>query len=241
MATHSYTPRTIAYLCDLLHPQKAPDNQAVQQLHNELFGQGDPPYSSFAVTPMGPLLTNPAARPGVVSQVVFLPDRIQFREEYGGLTCDAFAERVRTIATMATESCGVSKILAQQVTIRTLVNPRNYPDSIEFMKSGLLGVAEQVECFGRDPHILGLRLVFPPDAESTTANALRIESFHQDSRSLYVENQGTFRALPSEGDLRELLPDLKVEANVTETYRFLVERALRFVQAFDQPTSTDQP
>jgi hypothetical protein len=103
------------------------------------------------------------------------------------------------------------------------------------MKSGLLGVAEQVECFGRNPRILGLRLVFPPDAESTTANALRIESFHQDSRSLYVENQGTFRALPSEGDLRE------VEANVTETYRFLVERALRFVQAFDQPASTDQP
>ncbi|MAF65359.1 MAG: hypothetical protein CMJ84_06840 [Planctomycetes bacterium] len=235
MATTSYTPRTIAFLCDLLHAAKTPDNQAVQQLHNELFGQGDPPYSSFAVTPMGPLLTNPANRPGVVSQVVFLPDRIQFREEYGGLTCDSFAERVRTIATMATERCGVDQILAQQVTIRSLINPRNYADSIEFMKDGLLGVAEEVECLGRDPRILGLRLVFPPGEESPTANALRIESFHQDPRSLYVENQGTFRALDSEGDLRE------VEENVTETYRFLVDRALRFVGAFDQAASTDQP
>ncbi|MDP6761257.1 MAG: hypothetical protein QF903_10110 [Planctomycetota bacterium] len=235
MSTTSYTPRTIAFLCDLLHAQRTPDNQAVQQLHNELFGQGNPPYSSFAVTPMGPLLTNPAGRPGVVSQVVFLPDRIQFREEQGGLTCESFAERVRTIASMATERCGIERILAQQVTVRSLVNPRHYPDSIEFMRSGMLGVAEQLESFGRDPRILGLRLVFPPEEESPTANALRIESFHQDPRSLYVENQGTFRALDPDGDLRA------VEENVTETYRFLVDRALRFVGAFDQPAAEDQP
>ena len=39
---------------------------------------------SFAVAPGGPVLSNAVSRPGAASQVSFLGDRIQFREELGG-------------------------------------------------------------------------------------------------------------------------------------------------------------
>jgi len=227
-----YTPRTIAYICELVHRPVAPDAKAIQRLHNRLFEEGSPPYSSFALTPIAPVLSNPVARPGVVSQVAFMADRFQFREELGALTCEGFAQRVRTITEMAAELRGIELFNAQQVTIRSLVNPRHHRDSREFLKHSVFGFGNEIEVLGREPHIYGLRMMFPPERESPTANALRIESYAQDPRSLYIENQGTFAPLPVE---RGLEP---VADNVQTTYRFLIDRALPFLAAFDQPAGT---
>ena len=92
-----YTPRTIAFLCDLLHPPIAPDPRAIQRLHNVQFEKGDPAYNSYNVTPEGALLSNPVSSPGANSSVAFLADRIRFREELSGLTVETFSQRVRTI------------------------------------------------------------------------------------------------------------------------------------------------
>ena len=48
-----YNPRTIALICELGHPPLNPDPAPVQRVHNEMFQSGDPPYSSFSVTPQG--------------------------------------------------------------------------------------------------------------------------------------------------------------------------------------------
>ena len=116
-----YETRTICYLCEVHHAPSAPDPKAIQKLHNALFEQGSPAYSSFAVTPLGPVLTNPPQRPGYISQVAFLGDRIQFREELGGITIEDFAQRVREIVSQSAELRGIRGSRGQQVTIRSLV------------------------------------------------------------------------------------------------------------------------
>lgn len=224
----SYTTRTIAFLCELRHPPRTPDVARVQRLHNRQFEQGEPVYSSFAVTPHGPVLANPSSTPGTVSQVSFLPDRIQFREELGGLTAEAFGERVRGVAQEAAALLELPVFLGQQVTIRQLVNPRAFGDARRLLREGFFGITNELEVFEREPQILGLRLVFPPDAEDPTANLLRIESYGQDPRSLYLENQGTFGPVVVAQDVAAL------ESNVAATYSFLVDRTLRFIARFDR-------
>jgi len=233
-----YDTRTIAFICELMHPPSQPDTGAIQRVHNGFFQDGDPAYTSFAITPMGPVLTNPSVRPGAVSQAVFLPDRYQFREELGALTCDDFGARVRQVTEAVTAQTGLADFSGQQVTIRSLINPRHYRNSRDLLKEGLFKMPEPVAQFENDPAIWGVRMVFPPQEsgeeqqdfseERPTANALRIESYAQDPRSLFLENQGSFGQIAVSDGL-----DV-VESNIATAYEFLVERGLSFVSSFDQ-------
>ena len=223
----AYATRTIAFICELFHAPQPPATEAIQRLHNRYFSEGNPPYSSFAVTPIGPVLSNPAARAGALSQVAFLADRIQFREELGALTVEDFGKRVRQIAGDAGAERQIEGFAGQQVTIRTLVNPRKFANSLDYMRDGLFGFGDMVDVFEQDAQIYGLRMVFPPTEDNRTANALRIENYAQDPRTLYLENQSSFGPLKLDGEL-ELL-----ESNVTNAYSFLVDKAASFVSAFD--------
>ena len=227
-----YTPRTIAFLCELQHPPLVPDAAPIQKVHNRMFESGEPTYRSFNVTHEGAMLSNPAQRPGAVSSASFLANRIQFREELTGLTVDDFAARVLSVTRMVGEVRPVAMFTALSVTVRSLVNPRNFKDSREFLKQGMFGFERQTEDLGREPHIYGMRMVFPASAEEHSCYSLRIESFHSDPRSLFIENQGTFPPVLAP---RGLEP---VEASIRATYAFLVERVLRFVGNFDAVAET---
>ncbi len=223
-----YAPRTIAFLAELLHPPRTAEPKPIQRLHNEMFEGGDPLYSSFHVTHQGAVLSNASTRPGAVSSVAFLPDRIQFREELTGLTVEDFAERVTQVAGRVAKLCEVQLFIQHLVTVRTLVNPRGFADSRLFMRDGIFGLSDEMDEFGRPASLFGMRLVFPPLAEQANAFTLKIESFHGDPRSMFLENVGSFGPqVPARG--LETLGQ-----NVQSTYQFLVERGLSFLGRFDQ-------
>jgi len=222
-----YTPRTIAFLCDLVHPPMVPDPRAIQRLHNAQFEKGDPIYKSYNVTAEGALLSNPVSAPSANSSVAFLADRIRFREELSDLTVEGFGERVRTVCEAAVQLVPIQIFTAQQVTVRTLINPRHFPDSRNFIKAGMFGFDSEMTEFGREPQLYGMRLVFPPGPGESNAHALRIESFNSDPRSVFVENQGSFGPTIVQNGLQP------TEDNVRVAYQFVVERALKFLALFD--------
>lgn len=222
-----YAPRTIALHSEILHPLVEPDPARLQRLHNQLFEQGHPVYTDFSVLQDGAALSNPAARPGAISSVTFASDRMVFREELSALTVEEFAQRVRRIGQQACELLGVQVLTAHQVTLRTLANPRCFRDSREYMKEGMFSFSEEIEDFGRTPQLYGLRLVFPPNETQPNAHALRIESFHGDPRSLFLENQASFPPILVARGLEPL------EQHVLEAYEFLTTRTLQFVSRFD--------
>lgn len=224
-----YTPRTIALISELYHPPLLPDPAPIQRIHNAMFQSGDPPYSSFSVTPAGAVLSNPVSQPGANSFAAFLPDRFQFREELSSITYDGFAQRVREIATQVSAARGIQVFTAQHVTVRTLVNPRNFKDSRAYLKQGMFGFDDETDSFGREPQLYGIRLVFPPESGESNAYSLRIESFNNDARSLYIENQASFGPILVERGLAT------VEENILAAYRFVTEHTLRFVGCFDAP------
>ncbi len=222
-----YEPRTIAFLCELLHPPLAPDPTPIQKIHNRMFEAGAPAYKSFAVTPQGAELSNPTPQPGAASSVRFLGDRFQFREELSGLTTEDFAARVREIATAVAELRRLQLFTAQVVTIRTLINPKNFRDSRTFLREAVFGFGDELQEFERAPRLFGLRLVFPPEQEAPNAHTLRTESFANDPRSLFLENQSSF------GPSMVVHGLSSIEENIRATYDFLVERALPFIARFD--------
>ena len=222
-----YAPRTIAFVCELLHPPLAPDAAPIQRIHNELFQGPDPAYQSFHAMPQGAALSNPVTRPGAVSTAEFLADRIRFREELSGLTMEAFCGRMHSVAERVAQARGIQVFTAQNVVVRTLVNPRTFKDSRSFLKQGVFGFDAETETLGRDPQHLGLRLVFPPSQEEPYAFSLRVESFGNDPRSLFLENQGTFGPTVLQRGTEPVVQ------NVERTYRFLTTRVLSFLEQFD--------
>ena len=233
----NYQPRTIAFLSELVHPPRPPDPRPVQKLHDRMFDGRmfdgrmfdgrQPAYASFSVTPAGPLLSNPPSRPGATSQVAFLADRIQFREEGGVATAESFAQRVVEVLQEAAPLRGIEVLTGHRVTMRSLINPRHFTDSRRFLKEAVFGFGEEVEVLGRAPQLYGLRLVFPPAEDEPAAFALRIESYRADARSLFVEVQGTFGPLLVADGLEPL------GEHVHGAYRFLRRRVLPFVARFD--------
>ncbi|MDA8988744.1 hypothetical protein N9293_00035 [Planctomycetota bacterium] len=224
----AYPTRTIALLCELLHPAIAPDPRPIQRLHNEMFEGGQPAYAGFQVSPIGPILSNPMATPGAVSQVAFLADRMQFREEKGTLTHEAFAARVREIAERAAPLRGISTLSAQQVVLQSLVNPRTQTDTRAFLKDRVFGFGDELKALGRTSQLVGLRLGFSPEPGDDSAFGLRVESYSADPRSLYIEVHGTFGPADPAGGLEAL------EQNVLKTYDFLAGRVLPFISNFDR-------
>ncbi|MEL6428542.1 MAG: hypothetical protein AAFZ87_03115 [Planctomycetota bacterium] len=224
----SYPTRTIALLCELLHPPVPPDPRPIQRLHNEMFESGQPPYAGFQVSALGPVLSNPVATPGGVSQVAFLGDRVQFREERGSLTHETFAAQVRDIAQRAAPLRGVPVYSAQQIVLRSLVNPRTAGDTRTFLRERLFGFGDEVDALGRSPQLMGLRLGFGPDSAEENAFGLRIESYNPDPRSLYIEVQGSFGPTVASEGMQV------VEDNVLRTYDFLVQKVLPFLAFFDR-------
>lgn len=229
-----YTPRTIALISELFHPPLQPDPTPIQKLHNRMFQGAEPAYSSFAVTPQGAVLSNPVHQPGASSFAAFFADRFQFREELSSLTYDGFATRVREISEQVCQLRNIQVFTAHQVTIRTLINPRHFKDSRAYLKQGMFGFDDEVDAFERDPQLYGIRLVFPAGPGQPGAYSLRVESFNNDVRSLYIENQGTFGPVLVESGLAT------IEQNILDAYRFVTEKTVRFVSQFDAPAQAEE-
>lgn len=212
---------------ELIHAPSEPDIRSLQKVHDELFSDASPPYAGFQTVPGGAMLANPAPGPGVVSQVAFLADRVQFREERTAMTPEEFGPRMRQVLEVAAPRRGIRQLLLCQVVLRCLINPRHWTDTRELFRQGMLG-QEGLASFGRDPGIYGARLSFPArQGESDPPIELRVESFLQDPRSLFVEVQSAGGSLHLPEGLDQL------EAHVLSTYEFLTQRVVSFIGHLD--------
>jgi hypothetical protein len=226
----TYDPRTIAFAAEILYPPQQLRADLVQGVHNTLWRQPAIGYQSFQVAPDGIHLSNLAQAPGQVSTLSFTWDRMVLREELRGTGVEDFATRVVNVTTIAFQALGVTASLVQQFVVRSLIAPRHFRDGREFLSRRLVAPGTDAwQGFERPLQSLGVRLVFPPVAGSNETFHVRIETWPQDQRSIWIENTGSFAAPIAAGDASRL-------ANLLDsTYRFVTGPVCSFLATLDTP------
>lgn len=226
----TYDPRTIAFAAEILYPPHQLRADLVQSVHNSLWRQPAIGYQNFQVAPDGIHLSNLAQAPGQVSLATFHWDRLVLREELRGTSVEDFATRVVNVTTIAFQTLGIQASLAQQFVVRSLVAPRQFRDGREFLSRRLIAPgADAWQAFGRPLQSLGVRLVFPPNPPATETFHVRIETWPQDQRSIWIENTGSFTGPIATNDSPQL-------ANLLEaTYRFMTGPVCNFLATLDTP------
>lgn len=226
----SYDPRTIAYMAELVFPPIELKVQQVQTVHNSLFAKPEIAYQNFQVAQDGIHLSNVPQSPGSISTVTFRPDRMIVREELRGITVEDFATRMVNVAKLGFETLGIVNSIAQQFVVRSLVTPRNVADSRDFMARRLMGSAETAWSeLGRPMQSLGLQLTLPPTETQPETFNIKVETWNQDPRSLWIENVGVFTQPTATANLGELT------AGLYSTYKFITGPVSRFLTRFDKP------
>jgi hypothetical protein len=236
-----YPMRTIAYLAELIHQPRQHPADALQKVHQITFKDQRCRYLNFALMPggAGAALSNPQTSANMFSTATFLPDRIQVREEMSGISREDFQDRVHRLGALALEVLDVPQFLLQNFVVRTLVNPRNFYDSREFVSRSLLNMEEEdFACLARKPEILGVRLVFPQTSDNRGIFNIRVESYAAEPRSLFIENVGVFRTVVNQNNVEDLT------SNLFATYDYIDGNVIDFIAQFDgqpEPPPTPPP
>jgi hypothetical protein len=226
----SYDPRTIAFSAELLHAPHQVRADLAQSVHNTLYQKPAIGYQNFQVAPDGVHLSNLAQAPGQISTASFAWDRLVLREELRGCTVEDFATRLVNVATTAFQTLGITATLAQQFVVRSLIPPRHFRDGREFLSRRLIAPgADAWQALGRPLQSLGVRLVLPPPPGSRGTYHVRVETWPQDARSLWLENTGSFAGPITIGDAPQLAELLY------ETYRYLTGPVSDFLASLDTP------
>lgn len=228
MQSVSYDPRTIGLASEILFPPMDLDVQRVQAIHNLLYQEPSSRYQNFQVSQEGVQLSNPPEQPGQNSSLTFQPDRIGIQEELGPWLLEDYIQRTQRIVEVCMAELPLPMLVAQQHTIRMLVTPKNFQDSRDFLAGGVCGLShDELHAFDRPIGLFGIKLVFPASEAGEEFHALRIESFGEDPRSVFLENVATFPQPIQAGGLATLGESL------VAAQRFLMEKALAFLASRD--------
>jgi hypothetical protein len=226
----TYDPRSIAFAAEILHPPQQLRADQVQAVHNALYRQPQLGYQNFQVAPDGIHLSNLPQAPGQVSMASFAWDRLVLREELRGTTPEDFATRVVNVATTAFQTLGVTTSVAQQFVVRSLIAPRNFRDGREFLGQRLIAPgADAWQSFGRPLQALGVRFVFPPHERHVETHQVRIETWPQDPRSIWIEDTSSY---PSPLPVAELP---RLADRLAATYDHLTGPVCQFLARLDRP------
>jgi hypothetical protein len=226
----TYDPRSIAFAAEILYPPQQLRADLVQGVHNTLWRQPAIGYQNFQVAPDGIHLSNLPQAPGQVSMATFAWDRLVMREELRGTTVEDFAARVVNVTTIAFQALGIGTSLVQQFVVRSLIAPRHFRDGREFLSQRLVAPGSGPWAnFERPLQSLGVRLVFPPHENARETYHVRVETWPQDPRSLWIENTGSHPGPVATTDAPQLAEHLYA------TYRFLSGPVCSFLAALDTP------
>ena len=226
----SYDPRTIAFFAELIYQPIQLRSDTAQSIHNALYKRNETRYLNFSIAQDGIHLANVPESPGSVSMLTMLPDRIVVREELRNLTLEDFGTRLVNVASVVFQNLSIPVSLAQQFAVRSLVTPRHGTDSREFLARRMLGGSPEAwGNLGRPLQSLGLRFTLPQTEKSREIFNIRIESWPQDPRSIWLETIGSF----TNPTAAENLPE--VGNYLHATYKFQAGPVVTFVESFDRP------
>lgn len=129
-----------------------------------------------------------------------------------------------------TSITGNSLFLMHSVIIRKLVNIKGIEDCRDFLISKVLSMTEaNFQTFKRPLHAIGTRLFFPPIKDDMSAYDVKVESWMDDYRTLYIECAGVY-STPM--DIK--IQSTGIGSDITKTDEFINKNVMGFLSRFKQ-------
>ncbi len=218
-------PRTIARNIDFLHIPVQHNPELLRDLYLEVSRSCG--YENFIRVGNGARLET-IGEGGGFSRLTFANDRISFQEEHNNISLENQFRRVEEVIKVTSSKLGIPIYICRNVTLRAVASaPTN---SSQFLTENLFQVGpEEMSPFGRNGHLVGFRMHFPPKEPKGGLHQIRIESYLRDPRSLFLENMGTFKLplQPSE--------TARIKSELSEVDDFVHERMSKFLDQFPRP------
>jgi len=135
---------------------------------------------------------------------------------------------IRDLIEIFIKITGVPLFLMNSVTLRKLINIKGVNDSRDFLIKKVFKLNEEnFKIFNRPIHMMGGHIFFPPIAENTTSHELRIESFMEDYKTLFVEAKSNF---PQPIEPKSGADTISKNLNITD--EFINNNAISFLTQF---------
>jgi hypothetical protein len=228
-------PRSIYFSTHLIHPpiKLEESKDSIKEVYHELSKVGSCDYDNisfegFPVSP--PRFTKQQGR--TVSSCFFLSDRILIQEDWTDITLESFSKKIREILDRGFRLLELGFVIIQTCTVRSLFTPHHSADARVFLAEKACGLEGKIApYFQRPAQMFGMRLLFPPLKDVPRSFDVRIESFNQDPRQVFVETIGTFHLIqpitPTNVDVALV--------NMSTTYGFCINDVKNFLNQFDLP------
>jgi hypothetical protein len=126
-----------------------------------------------------------------------------------------------------TEATGINLFIAQNISVRKLVNIAGITDSRDFLLKKVFSFKEEnLQKFGRPLHMFGTRIFFPGTQSDQSSFEVKIETLLEDYKTLYMENKAMF---PVPQDVRR---GLDLGALIGKTDEFMSKNIMDFIGQF---------
>lgn len=225
-------PRTIAFILDCVHPVIRHDTAVLQRVYASLQRDRADGYVNFNLLPVGGAQISTVPGTGehagivAVASVTFLPDRIQIKDEWLPISLEDFCDKAEAVLRASLDALGVKVLPMTQCVVRSLVSLRGGKDSRQFLIESLCRLRpEALGILGRSLGIAGLRLVLGDPSNPASVYNIRIESFNNDPRSLYLENVAVLAAPVTSDNLDS------VTRAIRDAYAYVNDTIPRFIEA----------
>ena len=187
-------------------------------------------FKEFRIIPGGAEMSTTVGRVHSVCRVT--EDRIHISEDWTTLSTEEFVARVRETVKVYIDIFDIRFFVLQTSAIRALLATTNFDDARVFLAERVCRLSGSEEIFpsfeNRPVQMFGLRLMFPSTGEENRRFNIRIESFNQDPKRIFVECISDYEGPP----ITEENPDL-IGQNIERALEFSTKNVLNFLSRYD--------
>jgi hypothetical protein len=184
--------------------------------------------TSFSTLPDGSTVMSTKEEKSNLSRYRILRDKVVITYEFCSNSINYYSALASDFLSVFAKTAGVSLILMHSIIIRKLVNLRQFEDGRDYLiKKALSLTDEDLKVFARPLHVIGTRMFFPAVDQGLSAYDIKVESWGEDTRSIFIECAGIYSA---PADIGKDVSVISIDTDKTDD--FISNNILGFLKQF---------
>ena len=186
--------------------------------------------TSFSTMPDGSVIMSTKEEKNNLARYRVFRDRLVISYEFCSNSINYYSALASDFLNTCAKALSIPLIIMHSISIRKLVNLRQFEDGRDYLlKKAFSMTDDDLKPFARPLHIIGSRMFFPPVNQELSAYDVKIESWGEDTRSIFIECAGIYSApVDTARDIAAL------SADVDRTDLFISKNIMDFLTHFGE-------